>query len=810
MPHPIVPLRTVWLTALAALTVGCTDKDEGEASSTGTTTIPVTGNDADSDGYTSDVDCDDTNAAIYPGASEICNDKDDDCDGDIDEDVLEPITWAADADEDGFTDATDTVASCTPPDGYTTPSEDSDCDDTNPDIHPDADEYCDGIDNDCDTEVDEDAIDATAWHDDADGDGYGDPSTSVRACDPASGQVADGTDCDDEDDTLNPGADEVCDELDNDCDASVDEDPVDAPTWYDDADEDGFGDPTTGFSACEAPTGFIADNTDCDDTSDTAYPGAEEVCGDGIDNDCDTDVDEGSATWYLDADTDGYGDATTAITDCTQPSGYVADDTDCDDTESSVNPGATEVCGDGLDNDCDGTPNTCALSGTYDPTDATASLHGPGSSSSGAAVTVAGDVDGDGQDDVFVGAYAYDPYSVDDGGGFLVHGPLSGTTDLSTAADATIVGENRGDFAGYSVGALGDSDADGYDDLIIGANGFETDTATRNQGAVYVVRGPLSGTLDLGSADARFTGGALTDFLGFASAGVGDVDGDGVPDFAAAAYAEDSGGTSAGAVYLVAGSISGAVASTGASATITGESAGDEFGISVAGGGDFDGDGLADLVVGARYSDASGATDSGAAYVFTGTVSGAMTGADADTRILGGTADDQTGWAISLSGDFDGDGYDDLVASAVGASSSAGAVYVFSGPLTGDVSVSSATATFTGETASDQAGRSVTGASDMDGDGLNDLLIGAYSRDTGGNNAGAVYLVHGPLSGSVGLGSADAVFNGDAISQTAGTAVAGGADLDGDGLDDALIGAPGDDTAATNAGATWLWSGYGL
>ena len=126
------------------------------------------------------------------------------------------------------------------------------------------------------------------------------------------------------------------------------------------------------------------------------------------------------------------------------------------------------------------------------------------------------------------------------------------------------------------------------------------------------------------------------------------------------------------------------------------------------------------------------------------------------------------------------------------------------------MSASTADATLTGEATSDQAGRSIANGSDLNGDGFDDLVIGAYGNDTGGNNAGAVYAVHGPLSGAIGLASADAVFVGNGIGQTAGTAVAAGGDLDGDGLEDALIGAPGDDTASSNAGATWLWAGFGL
>jgi hypothetical protein len=345
-----------------------------------------------------DSDCDDGDAGVNPGASEACNGIDDNCDGDVDEDVT--ATFFADSDGDGFGDPTTAQESCG---GSGLVADDSDCDDGDASVNPGVDELCNGVDDDCDGDVDEDdAIDAPTWNADADADGYGSASVTTRACTVPSGYGTDSSDCDDRNDTVHPGADELCDAVDNDCDGSVDEDDaIDAATWYADADADGYGDPGSATVACSMPTGSTDDATDCDDSDAAVNPGASEAC-DGVDDDCDGAVDEDDAVdaatwyadadsdgygdpaspqracsqpsgavadatdcddsdaslnpatpWYLDHDADGYGDASYTVTSCTQPSHHVADATDCDDLDSGVHPGASEIC-DGVDQDCDG------------------------------------------------------------------------------------------------------------------------------------------------------------------------------------------------------------------------------------------------------------------------------------------------------------------------------------------------------------------------------------------------------------------------------------------------------------------------
>jgi Putative metal-binding motif len=212
-------------------------------------------------------DCDDTNSALFPGNAEICDGQDNNCDALADDDdpnLSGAPTWYQDNDGDGFGDGTSGVVACASL-GVT---DGNDCDDLDPFVNPDAIEVCDSgdVDEDCNGVADDadlGVVGAGSWYTDADGDGYGTGSATV-SCEALAGEAPADGDCDDADATLNPGAEEVCDTVDNDCDGLIDDNDtaVVGGTWYIDRDGDGAGDPDTQIISCSQPSGYVANAND--------------------------------------------------------------------------------------------------------------------------------------------------------------------------------------------------------------------------------------------------------------------------------------------------------------------------------------------------------------------------------------------------------------------------------------------------------------------------------------------------------------------------------------------------------------------
>ncbi|MBA3647764.1 MAG: T9SS type A sorting domain-containing protein [Chitinophagales bacterium] len=240
-------------------------------------------------GYVSDnSDCNDANASVHPGAAEVCgNGTDDNCNGQVDEGCV-LYTYYADADNDGYGNSGSSILSLspTPPGGYV--ADNTDCNDANMNVHPNAAEVCNGIDDNCNGQTDEGV--KTTFYADADGDSYGNSNTTIQSCSQPPGYVANNTDCNDGNASVHPNASEICNGIDDNCNGQTDEGVK--TTFYADADNDTYGNANVTIQSCSQPPGYVFNSGDCNDGNGNIYPGAVEVCN-GVDDNCNGQTDEG-------------------------------------------------------------------------------------------------------------------------------------------------------------------------------------------------------------------------------------------------------------------------------------------------------------------------------------------------------------------------------------------------------------------------------------------------------------------------------------------------------------------------------------
>jgi hypothetical protein len=679
-----------------------------------------------------------------------------------------------------------------------------DCDDDDPAVHPSATELCNDADDDCDGEVDEEATGGAWFYVDGDGDGYGLLAYADQYClASVDGWAPVHGDCDDDDPSVHPGADERCNDLDDDCDSRVDENPSDPPDWFRDAVGDGYGDPSDLWVDCDGAEGWVSDATDCDDGDPDISPGARETCFTDLDDDCDGDTNDPGADdcvdFYQDSDGDGYGGAGLCLCEAEDPWTFEQAE-DCDDDDPTVHPGAEESDG-MVDQDCDGMAwlplagaDARLLGGSHDDW-------------AGYRVVGPGDINGDGTPDLAVGAFEEDASGTNAGAAFVVFGPVTGDHSLEDA-DARLLGVAQGDAAGVGLAAAGDTNGDGYADLVVGA--YYEDSGGTNAGAAYLVLGPISGELSLAEADGIFTGEAASDYAGFGLGGGQDVNGDGLDDVVVSAWANDEVYRDSGAVYLLHGPATSSCNLADADAVLYPPCYGDRFGYALALGGDRDGDGMAELVVGTYLADYDG-TDTGAVFVYEGPVPDV--GAYHDACIIGEAAGDNLGFGVSGDGDYDGDGYADLALGAYQADfirENAGAVYVITEDPAGDCNVSEVLAARIVGSVSDAQLYQVASAGDVDADGRDDLLLGARYSDHHFEDGGMAWLLYGPVTGNIDLATAgQQVFEPEGEGDGLGCSLAGVGDVDGDGFGDVLLGALAADGIGSGSGAAYLVLGGG-
>jgi hypothetical protein len=397
----------------------------------------------------------------------------------------------------------------------------------------------------------------------------------------------------------------------------------------------------------------------------------------------------------------------------------------------------------------------------------------------GCSVAAAGDVNGDGYEDVITGAYQSSRNGLAVGRAYVYYGSRRPVN----RPDVMLIGEAAGDAFGVCVASAGDMNHDGYADVIVGA--YQNDGRGANAGRAYVYFG---GPNLHERPDLVLNGEAAGDAFGYAVASAGDVNGDGFSDVIVGAYENSARGAGAGRAYVFFGS---ARPDAVPDLTLSGEAAGDRFGISVAGAGDVNKDGIADVIVGAYQNDAGG-VDAGRAYVFYG---GKKLDDHPDEILTGAAAGDAFGFSVAGVGDVNHDGYGDVIVGAYhngAGGKDAGRAYIYQG---GVLPMEHPALVLTGEAAGDAFGYAVSAAGDVNGDGFADVAVGAYGNDAGGSAAGKAYVFYGGGTDA----TPDFTLAGEATLDNLGFAISGAGDVDGDGFSDLVVGAPYSDAEAGRA-----------
>ena len=517
--------------------------------------------------------------------------------------------------------------------------------------------------------------------------------------------------------------------------------------FYADNDNDGFGDPYSTMYACTAPEGYVTNALDCDDYYAIINP---------------------YSVWYVDMDLDQYYAGTgDPIMQCEQPGInyhiFIIGGGDCNDSVAIVNPAGVEEY-DGYDNNCDGTIDE-GFTATYDillQEDQLWSYYG-------CSVAGGGDINGDGFMDVLVGASNYTRGQVKEGIAFVYLGTADG---LNTDPHILLEQNQHHSSNGYQVDFAGDVNGDGYEDVLVSCPLYEN--PKKNQGRVMIYHGSPSGLNNTPNTLLEIQQGKAE--FGYSAAGAGDINGDGYDDIIVGAHKFKRGQTNEGAVFVFYGSPSGIINTPIIPIEVNQEYA--YFGDRVSSAGDINNDGYADFLAGCYYC-SDGNPDEGLVYVYLGSAAGYIT---TPASILQSNIDGSRSVIVSAAGDVNGDGFDDVIIGSYGYDMA----FVYYGNATGlspDPDI--LTSGFIGP---DYAETYVAYAGDVNNDGFSDVLVGYPNASDG--------FIHQGMA-TLHLGSADGIqalpYRTITVEQSNteySLAMAGVGDLNGDDLDDIIVGAP--------------------
>ena len=587
--------------------------------------------DKDKDGFTVLTgDCDEGNANIHPAAVEICDQLDNDCNGEIDEiGASGGMLFYADIDGDGHGSSAATLEACSLPEGYSTSKRD--CDEGNSNNHPDADEICDGEDNDCDTLIDEyTAVDAIEWHPDLDGDGYGDNSITVMGCEAPPDYIADASDCDDIDPNINPGVRELCEsEGDENCNGDNNDENADGCTYYyADLDSDGFF--GTGLCLCEPTENYWeTSKNDCNDDDPNINPAQQ--------------------------DTEGFGDLD--CIDGTVISMNRAEVTFAANSSSTLHVphqlSGGDYNGDGYADIAIGYGQEDQVHIFYGPdiesgniVDSDVVLEGE---NFGGYTMVSYDNNADGVDDLILTGGSHENLTT-----YIFQAPF-----VETMTNEDAVASIYGDFSsGYqSLHPLGDVNNDGQNDLLWTAGVASISGIGGNVGKSHVFYGPIEGEIVFDDANFTIRGEYAGDRLGRFAGGVGDLDGDGLGDIALGSKSSTMYSANAGSVRLFYGTSNLVFPDTVISANAFYK----KIGYQLADKTDFNGDGYNDLVFSADDSDVYMPNGGRVNVLYGPFIDGQFELMNMDGIAIYGEASNDKARCVRAAGDLDSDGRDDIL-----------------------------------------------------------------------------------------------------------------------------------------------------